>query len=57
MGLSSSIGLALAQPKTVISIDGDGSVLTNLGTLPTTVNNGAAGKDVGAMLNRAALDA
>lgn len=43
MGLSSSIGLglALAQPKTVISIDGDGSVLTNLGTLPTIANNSA----------------
>jgi sulfopyruvate decarboxylase subunit beta len=43
MGLASSIGLglALAQPKTVISIDGDGSVLTNLGTLPTIANNGA----------------
>lgn len=41
MGLSSSIGLGLAlvQPKTVISIDGDGSVLTNLGTLPTIANN------------------
>ena len=41
MGLSSSIGLglALAQAKTVISIDGDGSVLTNLGTLPTIANN------------------
>ena len=41
MGLSSSIGLglALAQEKTVISIDGDGSVLTNLGTLPTIANN------------------
>ena len=41
MGLSSSIGLgvALAQGKTVISIDGDGSVLTNLGTLPTIANN------------------
>ncbi|MEO0568131.1 MAG: sulfopyruvate decarboxylase subunit beta [Pseudomonadota bacterium] len=41
MGLASSIGLglALAQPKTVISIDGDGSVLTNLGTLPTMANN------------------
>lgn len=41
MGLSSSIGLglALAQPKTVISIDGDGSILTNLGTLPTIANN------------------
>jgi len=41
MGLSSSIGLglALAQSKTVISIDGDGSVLTNLGTLPTIANN------------------
>ena len=37
MGLASSIGLglALAQPKPVIVIDGDGSVLTNLGTLPT----------------------
>ncbi|WP_120498986.1 sulfopyruvate decarboxylase subunit beta [Roseovarius sp. EL26] len=41
MGLSSSIGLglALAQPKPVIAIDGDGSVLTNLGTLPTIANN------------------
>ncbi|WP_296423060.1 sulfopyruvate decarboxylase subunit beta [Yoonia sp.] len=41
MGLSSSIGLglALSQPKTVISIDGDGSVLTNFGTLPTIANN------------------
>ena len=41
MGLSSSIGLglAMAQPKTVISIDGDGSVLTNFGTLPTIANN------------------
>ena len=37
MGLSSSIGLA--QDKPVISIDGDGSVLTNLGTLPTIANN------------------
>ena len=41
MGLASSIGLglALAQPKPVIVIDGDGSVLTNLGTLPTVGNN------------------
>ena len=41
MGLASSIGLglALAQPKKVIAIDGDGSVLTNLGTLPTIANN------------------
>ncbi len=41
MGLSSSIGLglALAQGKKVISIDGDGSVLTNFGTLPTIANN------------------
>ncbi|MFC6689254.1 sulfopyruvate decarboxylase subunit beta [Jhaorihella thermophila] len=43
MGLASSIGfgLALAQDKTVIAIDGDGSVLTNLGTLPTIANNDA----------------
>lgn len=43
MGLASSIGLglALAQAKTVIVIDGDGSVLTNLGTLPTIANNPA----------------
>lgn len=43
MGLASSIGfgLALAQPKPVIVIDGDGSVLTNLGTLPTIGNNDA----------------
>ena len=41
MGLASSIGLglALAQPKPVIAIDGDGSVLTNFGTLPTIANN------------------
>ena len=41
MGLSSSIGfgLALAQKKKVISIDGDGSVLTNFGTLATIANN------------------
>ena len=41
MGLASSIGLGLAlvQPKPVIVIDGDGSVLTNLGTLPTIANN------------------
>jgi sulfopyruvate decarboxylase subunit beta len=41
MGLSSSIGLglALAQPEQVIAIDGDGSVLTNFGTLPTIANN------------------
>mgnify|MGYP001550217407 FL=1 len=41
MGLASSIGLGLAmvQPKPVIVIDGDGSVLTNLGTLPTIGNN------------------
>ena len=43
MGLASSIGLglALSQTKPVISIDGDGSVLTNLGTLPTIANNPA----------------
>lgn len=41
MGLASSIGLglALSQKEKVISIDGDGSVLTNLGTLPTIANN------------------
>ena len=41
MGLASSVGLglAMAQSKKVISIDGDGSVLTNLGTLPTIANN------------------
>ena len=41
MGLSSSIGfgLALAQKAKVISIDGDGSVLTNMGTLSTIANN------------------
>ena len=41
MGLASSIGLGLAmvQPKPVIAIDGDGSVLMNLGTLPTIANN------------------
>ena len=40
MGLASSIGLgvAMVQKKKVIAIDGDGSVLTNLGTLPTIAN-------------------
>ncbi|MEM6619445.1 MAG: sulfopyruvate decarboxylase subunit beta [Pseudomonadota bacterium] len=44
MGLSSSIGLgvALAQKEKVIAIDGDGSILTNMGTLPTIANNPAA---------------
>jgi len=43
MGLSSSIGLGLAltQNKKVVSIDGDGSVLTNFGTLATIANNNA----------------
>ena len=43
MGLASSIGLglALAQSAEVIAIDGDGSILTNLGTLPTIANNKA----------------
>lgn len=41
MGLASSIGLGLAmvQQARVVAIDGDGSVLTNLGTLPTIANN------------------
>jgi len=40
MGLSSSIGLgvSLHTPKTVVAIDGDGSVLMNLGTLSTIGN-------------------
>lgn len=40
MGLSSSIGLGLSltTDKTVVSIDGDGSVLMNLGTLATIAN-------------------
>lgn len=43
MGLASSIGfgLALAQKEKVIAIDGDGSILTNMGTLSTIGNNGA----------------
>ena len=43
MGLASSIGLglALAQSAKVIAIDGDGSVLTNFGTLATIANNTA----------------
>ena len=44
MGLASSIGLGLAltQKANVVTIDGDGSILTNLGTLPTIGNNPAA---------------
>lgn len=33
------LGLALSQKAKVIATDGDGSVLTNLGTLPTIANN------------------
>ena len=44
MGLCSSIGLglALAQSKKVVAIDGDGSILTNLATLATIANNDAS---------------
>ena len=35
------LGLALAQDKKVIAVDGDGSVLMNFGTLPTIANNPA----------------
>lgn len=37
MGLASSIGLglALAQPRTVVAFDGDGAILMNLGSLAT----------------------
>ena len=44
MGLCSSIGLglSLSQPSKVIAIEGDGSILTNLGTLPTIANNVAS---------------
>lgn len=43
MGLASSIGmgLAMSQSQRIVAIDGDGSVLTNLGTLPTIANNAA----------------
>ena len=41
MGLASSIGLglALSQKEKVYVIDGDGSILMNLGTLSTIANN------------------
>lgn len=44
MGLSSSIGLGLSMqvPQTVVSIDGDGSVLMNLGTLSTIARRAPA---------------
>lgn len=40
MGMSSSIGLglALAQEKKVVALDGDGSLLMNLGSLVTIYN-------------------
>ena len=43
MGLCSSIGLGLAlnQDAPVLAIDGDGSILTNFGTLATIANNPA----------------
>jgi sulfopyruvate decarboxylase subunit beta len=42
MGLASSIGLglALAQGRRVVAIDGDGSVLMNLGSLSTVAHFG-----------------
>jgi sulfopyruvate decarboxylase subunit beta len=41
MGMASSIGLglALAQKRRVIVLDGDGSILMNLGTLATIANH------------------
>ena len=41
LGLASSIslGLALSQKKRVICLDGDGSILSNLGTLATIANH------------------
>ena len=41
MGLASSIGLgiSLAQPRKVVVIDGDGSLLMNLGSLATIANH------------------
>nr|QNO42209.1 sulfopyruvate decarboxylase subunit beta [Methanosarcinales archaeon ANME-2c ERB4]QNO43232.1 sulfopyruvate decarboxylase subunit beta [Methanosarcinales archaeon ANME-2c ERB4]QNO45627.1 sulfopyruvate decarboxylase subunit beta [Methanosarcinales archaeon ANME-2c ERB4] len=41
MGLASSIGLglALAQPRKVVVLDGDGSLLMNLGSLATIANH------------------
>jgi sulfopyruvate decarboxylase subunit beta len=41
MGLASSIGLglAMAQPRKVVVIDGDGSLLMNLGSLATIANH------------------
>jgi sulfopyruvate decarboxylase subunit beta len=44
MGLASSIGLGLAvsQPQPVCVIDGDGSVLMNLGTLATIAREAPA---------------
>lgn len=41
MGLASSIGfgVAQAQDRPVVAIDGDGSVLTNLGSLATIANH------------------
>lgn len=40
MGMSSSIGLglAMAQEKRVVALDGDGSILMNLGSLVTIYN-------------------
>ena len=44
MGLASSIGhgLAMSTDKTVITIEGDGSILCNMGTLATIANNPAS---------------
>ena len=41
MGLASSIGLglAMAQPRKVVVLDGDGSLLMNLGSLATIANH------------------
>jgi sulfopyruvate decarboxylase subunit beta len=41
MGLASSIGLglALSQPRKVVVLDGDGSLLMNLGSLATIANH------------------
>ncbi len=41
-GIALGLGLALAQPRRVVAVSGDGSLLMNLGSLVTVANHPAA---------------
>jgi sulfopyruvate decarboxylase subunit beta len=53
MASSISLGLALSQEETVVCLDGDGSLLTNLGSLATIANQNPRNLIIVAIDNKA----